>query len=153
MTRSERMAPVQRVLSGTERDRARDMGTAQQALAAAESRLQDLQQYYADYQKGFEQSARAGQNALRLRDFQLFLARLETAVQQQEQIVAQARAAASGSTHRWQSAARRVKAVDGVVGKWQREEQRHTDRLEQKETDERAGRRTAGGRTTGSEQE
>ncbi|MEO6186185.1 MAG: flagellar export protein FliJ [Steroidobacteraceae bacterium] len=151
MTRSERMAPVQKVLGGTERDRARDLGTAQQALSAAESKLQDLRQYYDDYQKGFQQSARAGQNALRLWDYQLFLARLETAVKQQEQVVAQARAGVAGSTQRWQSAARRVKAVDSVVDKWQQDDRRHTDRLEQKETDERASRRAAN--RTGTEQE
>lgn len=151
MTRSERMAPVQRVLGGTERERARDLGTAQQALSAAESKLRDLQQYYVDYQQGFQESARAGQNALRLRDFQLFLARLEAAVKQQEQVVAQARAGVAGSTQRWQSAAQRVKAVDSVVDKWQLDERRSTDRLEQKETDERASR--PGSRIRGMEQE
>jgi flagellar FliJ protein len=147
MTRSERMVPVQKVLGSTERDRARDVGAAQQALSAAETKLRDLQQYYEDYQKGFQDSARAGQNALRLRDFQLFLARLETAVNQQQQVVAQARAGVAGSTQRWQSAAQRVKAVDSVVDKWQQDEQRHMDRLEQKDTDERASRRAGSSQT------
>ena len=147
MTRSERMAPVQKVLGSSERDRARDLGSAQQQLSVAEAKLRDLQQYYEDYQKGFQDSARAGQNALRLRDYQLFLARLETAVNQQQQVVAQARAGVAGCTQRWQSAAQRVKAVDSVVGKWQQDEQRRVDRLEQKETDERAARR-AGNRQT-----
>lgn len=152
MTRSERMAPVQKVLGNTEQDRGRDMGAAQQLLSAAEAKLRDLQQYYEDYQKGFQQSARAGQNALRLRDFQLFLARLETAVNQQQQVVAQARAGVVGSTQRWQSAAQRVKAVDSVVGKWRQDDRRHADRIEQKETDERAVR-SAASRNPGTEQE
>jgi flagellar FliJ protein len=143
MNRSERMAPVQRVLDSTERDRARDVGTAQQVQSAAESKLRDLQQYHDDYRKGFEDSARAGQNAMRLRDYQLFLMRLETAVRQQEQVVAQARAGVAATTQRWQSAAQRVKAVDSVVDRWQQDEQRRRDRLDQKDTDERASRRTA----------
>ena len=140
MKRSERMAPVQRVLGSTERDRARDMGAAQRNLDAAESKLRELQQYHADYLQGFQRSAKAGGNALALRDFQQFLVRIEEALRQQQQIVDQARQAAAGSTKQWQSAAQRVKAVDSVVGKWQGEERGHDNRLEQKDIDERAQR-------------
>jgi flagellar FliJ protein len=134
------MAPVQRVLGGAERDKARDMGAAQRSLGAAESRLQELQKYHADYVHGFQRTAKAGGSALALRDFQQFLGRLEEAIRQQEQIVAQARQNVAGSTKQWQSAAQRVKAVDSVVDKWQGEERSRENRLEQKETDERAQR-------------
>jgi flagellar protein FliJ len=143
--RSDRMAPVQRVLGGAERDRARDMGAAQRSLQAAETRLQELQQYRSDYLGGFQRSAKAGGNVLALRDFQQFLARLEEAVRQQEQIVSQARQSVAGSTTQWQSAAKRVKAVDSVVDKWQCEERRREDQLEQKNFDERAQRQGARG--------
>jgi flagellar FliJ protein len=146
------MAPVQRVLGGAERDRARDMGAAQRSLGAAETRLQELQQYHADYLNGFQRSAKAGGNALALRDFQQFLGRLEEAIRQQEQIVAQARQGVVGSTTQWQSAAQRVKAVDSVVGKWQGEERRREDRLEQKDIDERAQRQQGRGIPGKSEQ-
>lgn len=145
MKRSTRMAPVQQVLGGAERARARDVGAAQRSLSAAEKRLQELQQYHADYLSGFQRSAKAGGNALALQDFQQFLRRLEDAVRQQEQIVAQARQSVAGSTTQWQSAARRVKAVDSVVGKWQVEERRLEGRLEQKDIDERAQRPQARG--------
>lgn len=145
MKRSERMAPVQRVLGTTERDRARDMGTAQKQLEDAEARLRDLRQYHGEYLQGFEQRARTGQSVLALRDYQLFLARLEEAIRQQEQIVAQAKQDVSGSRQRWQSAARQVKAVESVVSRWQGDEKRQADRIEQKNTDERAMRpRSAG---------
>jgi flagellar protein FliJ len=138
--RSQRMAPVQQVLGGAERDRAKDMGAAQRSLGAAQSRLQELQQYHADYLENFQRTARAGGNALALREFQQFLGRLEEAIRQQEQIVVQAQQSVAGSTRQWQSAARRVKAVDSVVDKWQGEERRSESRLEQKEIDERAQR-------------
>jgi flagellar protein FliJ len=146
MKRSERMAPVKQVLGNAERDRARDMGSAQKHVDEAQSRLRDLRQYHLDYLQNFQQRARAGQSAQTLRDYQLFLARLEEAVRQQEQVVAQAIAAFDGSRARWQGAARQVKAVDAVVGKWQGDERRRADQLEQKEIDERAQRgRHAGG--------
>ena len=77
MTRSERLAPVQRVLGQTEQQRARDLGEARQRLAAAETKLQDLQQYRQDYERVFQQRATTGQTVMALRDFQVFLARLD----------------------------------------------------------------------------
>ncbi|MEO6078225.1 MAG: flagellar export protein FliJ [Steroidobacteraceae bacterium] len=143
MKRSQRLAPVQQVLDGTERDRAREMGTAQRSLGAAELRLQELQNYHAEYLKAFQRTAAAGGNALALRDFQIFLGKLEEAIRQQEQIVYGARQGVAGSTRLWQSAARRVKAVESVVDKWRGDEHRHESRLEQKDTDEHAQRRPA----------
>ena len=143
MTRSERLAPVQRVLGQTEQQRARDLGEARQLLVAAETKLQDLQQYRQDYERVFQQRATTGQSVMALRDFQVFLARLDQAIQQQGQIAEAARGDVAGRTTRWQSAARQVKAVDSVVGRWQGEERRADDRREQKDTDERAQRGSA----------
>ena len=143
MTRSERLAPVQRVLGQTEQQRARDLGEARQRLVAAETKLQDLQQYRQDYERVFQQRATTGQSVMALRDFQVFLARLDQAIQQQGQVAEAARGDVAGRTTRWQSAARQVKAVDSVVGRWQGEERRADDRREQKDTDERAQRGSA----------
>ena len=140
MTRSERMAPVQRVLGKTEQQRARELADARTRLAEAESKLQDLEQYRRDYEQAFQQRAKAGQPVMQLRDFQVFLARLDQAIQQQKQIVEAGRGEVAGQATRWQSAARQVKAVDSVVGRWQGEERREQDRRDQKETDERAQR-------------
>ena len=143
MTRSERLAPVQRVLGQTEQQRARDLGEARQRLVTAETKLQDLQQYRQDYERVFQQRATTGQSVMALRDFQVFLARLDQAIQQQTQVAEAARGDVSGRTRHWQSAARQVKAVDSVVGRWQGEERRADDRREQKDTDERAQRGSA----------
>jgi len=142
MTRSERMAPVQRVFSEAERDRARELGDAQRRLADAEGRLAELRAYLDDYQGAFRKRAEDGTSIRALRDFQAFLARLEEALRQQEQAVASAREQAAGSRRTWQGAARQVQAVDSVVGRWQSAEARAGERREQKESDERAQRTT-----------
>jgi flagellar protein FliJ len=134
------MAPVQRVLDKKERDRAQELGEARARLTAAESKLRDLEQYRQDYEQAFQQRARAGQPVRALLDFQVFLARLDQAIQQQRQIVVAAQTDVSGHSTLWQSAARQVKAVDSVVDRWQGEERRAQDRREQKDTDERAQR-------------
>jgi len=134
------MAPVQKVLDRKEKDRARELGEAQTRLSAAEVKLRDLEQYRQDYEQSFQQRAKAGQPVRALRDFQVFLARLDQAIQQQRQIVATTQHDVTGHSTRWQSAARQVKAVDSVVDRWQGEERRAQDRRDQKETDERAQR-------------
>ncbi len=134
------MAPVQKVLDQKRKDRARELGEAQTRHTAAAAKLKDLEQYRQDYEQAFQLRAKAGQPVRALRDFQVFLARLDQAIQQQRQVVASMHTEVSGHSTRWQSAARQVKAVDSVVDRWQGEERRAEDRREQKETDERAQR-------------
>lgn len=134
------MAPVQRVLDQKQRDRARELEDARSRLVAAEAKLRDLEQYRLDYEQAFQQRARTGQPVRALRDFQVFLARLDLAIEQQGQIVATTRNDVSGHSSLWQSVARQAKAVDSVVDRWNGEERRAQDRRDQKETDERAQR-------------
>jgi flagellar FliJ protein len=140
MTRSQRIVPVQKVLDRKEKDRARELGAARTRLSTAESKLKDLEQYRLDYEQTFQKRAKAGQSVRALRDFQVFLARLEQAIQQQRQIVAATRTEVSGHSTHWQNAARQVKALDSVLERWLGEERRAQGRREQKEVDERAQR-------------
>lgn len=140
MTRTERMAPVKRVLGDAEKDRAREMGMAQQKLSDAEKKLEELRNYQSEYLSAFRKRASDGTSIRKLRDFQAFLAKLDEALRQQEQLVANAREQATGSRTQWQGAARQVKAVDSVMDKWKAAEVRASDRREQKDTDERAQR-------------
>jgi flagellar FliJ protein len=134
------MAPVQRVIKDAERDRARELGDAQRRLADAEARLSELRAYQSDYQGAFRKRAEDGTSIRALRDFQAFLARLEEALRQQEQVVASAREQAAGSRRSWQGAARQVKAVGTMVDRWQNAEAQAGERREQKDSDERAQR-------------
>jgi len=134
------MAPVKRVLGEAEQQKARVLGESQQRLRDAEQRLEELRNYHAEYLLNFRQRAQSGTNVRKLRDFQAFLARLDEALRQQEQIVANCRQQAAGSRTEWQGAARQVKAVDKVVSRWQAAEVSAGARREQKDTDERAQR-------------
>jgi flagellar FliJ protein len=140
MTRSERMEPVQLVLSEGERARARELGEGQRRLADAEAKLAELKTYHGEYLQTYRKRAEDGTSVTRLRDFQAFLARLELALAQQEKIVAQAREQVAQQRRNWQGAARQVKAVETVVDRWRHDEQKAGDRREQKESDERAQR-------------
>jgi flagellar FliJ protein len=138
MTRSERMAPVQQVLEGTEQSRARELGDGQQRLADAEAKLAELRTYAGEYQRAYRQRAESGTGITKLRDFQAFLARLEQATSQQEKMVALAREQVAAQRRNWQGAARQVKAVETVVDQWRSAEAKAGERRDQKESDERA---------------
>lgn len=140
MSRADRMAPVQQVFGNAERDRARELGEAQRQLADAEARLVELRTYHGEYMGAFRKRCEDGTSIRALRDFQAFLARLDNAVRQQEQLVEQARQRVAGSRRDWQGAAQKVKAVGAVVERWQKTEALVLDRRDQKDSDERARR-------------
>ncbi len=149
MKRTQRLAPVQRIFTSAEQDRARDLGGAQQRVEAAQAKLAELRQYRDDYAATFENHARDGRNVAALRDFQTFLARLDLALRQQEQQVILAREEEAAHRQRWQSAARRSRALDTVVDRWHGEERHQEERREQHQTDERAQRRPGSTEETG----
>ena len=140
MSRVARMQPVQNVVDKAEQQRAEQLAAGERRVAECEARLADLMKYEADYRNHYKQRVSAGMNSLQLRDYQAFLARLTEAVRQQAQLVHNAKAERDACRKRWQEAARRAKAVEHVVDKWQAEERRGLDRREQRDSDERAQR-------------
>ena len=138
MTRTQRIEPVLRRVDDDERERSRVLAQARLKQTDAESKRDELARYRADYLRGFDQQARDGASSLRLRDYRLFLARLDDALKQQDGVVARARADVERETRAWQDAARKARALGHVIDKWRGDERRAAERQEQRETDERA---------------
>lgn len=138
MTRARRMEPVQRLVDEREKDQAQLVARARQRVAELEARLEELGRYRQEYERGFQEAAAQGASIHRLRDFRLFLARLDEARQQQELMVTRAREELDMHTRNWHEAARRARALGAVVEKWRGEERLAAERQEQRETDERA---------------
>lgn len=138
MTRTQRIQPVQRVVDDREKESAKAVALARAKLAEAEAKLAELGRYREDYHRGFQKEAAGGASGLRLRDFRLFLARLDEALRQQQQLVLRARGEVEHQTRLWIESQRRAKALGIVVDKWRGEERRAAERQDQRETDERA---------------
>src|SRR5262245_6629674 len=141
MTRSERMQPVQKFATANERREAGQLASSEQRLVECERKLTELKQYEQDYRDGFNARVTAGMGGNGLRDYQQFLARLMEAIRQQTQVVARMRAERDAQQDQWREAATRTKAIDQVVENWKQDERRHADRVEQRESDERAQQR------------
>jgi flagellar FliJ protein len=89
----------------------------------------------------FQQRAAAGIGVSGLRDYQTFLARLNEAVRQQDNVVSQLESDCARARVEWLEAAARKSAVSKVIENARTEDQKIEERHSQKETDEHAQRR------------
>src|SRR5581483_6034106 len=136
MKRSQRMVMVQRVVDDQERRRAEALAASERNVTENEAKLAELEAYQATYLRDFSSRAGTGMNAASARDYQAFLARLGEALRQQALAVVRAKAQRDSELRNWQGAAQRADAVGHMVKRWNAEEQRELERIEQKETDE-----------------
>jgi flagellar FliJ protein len=136
--RTQRLEPVDRLARTRERDCARRLAGAQQRVADAEQRCVELERYRDEYHEAFRARALSGLQAKGLREFQAFIARLDEALRQQRQLVAQLRSEQQRERQQWQDAAVRSSAVGKVIERARHEERLVEDRRLQRELDERA---------------
>jgi len=138
MKRSERLQMVQKVVDDFERRKAEALAICERRVTESEKKLAELEEYRASYVRDFSTRAKAGINGAAARDFQAFLARLDEALQQQNQTVINVRAQRDAERQNWQDAAQRAEAIGTTVKRWQGEERYALERREQHETDERS---------------
>jgi flagellar FliJ protein len=145
MKRAQRLEMVQNVVDDLERRRAEALASSERRVSESEAKLAELEGYQASYFRGFAVRAGSGIDAHLARDYQAFLARLEEAIRQQTQVVTRTRAQRDSERQNWQGAAQRAEAVGQMVKRFQTEEVRAADKLEQQESDERSARAWAYG--------
>ncbi|HEY0683070.1 MAG TPA: flagellar export protein FliJ [Steroidobacter sp.] len=142
MTRAKRLEPVQHIVDEAQKRLALSVVAFEKRVLDGEAKLAELERYKAEYEQGLSQRAGRGIGATELRDYQAFLAKLAEAIKQQQALVNRARAEHQAERLKWQDALRRSKALGHVVERWHAEERHVSDRREQRESDERAQRKT-----------
>ncbi len=138
MKKSERIDRVRRAVDDFERRKAEALARCERRVLEAESRLGELERYRAAYMQDFNRRAQAGLDGAGVREYQVFLGRLDEALRHQDQVVVQARLQRGAELQSWRLAARRAAAVDSLTEHWRDEERRAEDKREQHETDERS---------------
>ena len=148
MKKTERIGMVRRAVDDIERRKAEALAACDKDVLAAQSKLQELESYRAAYVQDFSRRAESGMNGAGVREYQVFLGRLDEALRQQAQILAQSRLKRNAELENWRNAARRAAAVGNLASHWQAEERAAAEKVEQKEADERSqqvwSRRTRG---------
>ena len=102
--------------------------------------LDELLSYRDDYANGLHHKGHNGLNAIQIKDYSLFLARLNKAIEQQQVALNSAADKLAASKQVWTEKQQRAKTIDSVVSRYQQVERREQSRRDQHEGDEHAQR-------------
>jgi flagellar protein FliJ len=149
MKRAERMEMVKKVVDDFERRKAEALALSERRVSESEKKLTDLETYRTNYVRDFQTRAQSGINGAAARDFQAFLARLDDALHQQNQVCISTRAQRDAERQNWQDAVQRAEAIGTTVKRWQNEERLVLEKREQRDSDERSQRIWAQGKLSG----
>lgn len=136
MKKTQRINMVQRVVDDHEKRKAEALALSERRVHEARTRLEELEAYRGAYVQDFHKRAKAGLDGARVREYQVFLSRLDEALRHQSEIVGQVELARNTELENWRGAAQRASAVGTLAKHWHAEERRAEDRREQDETDE-----------------
>ncbi len=137
MKRSRRLHPVAKFARQQERDAARSLGDSLRQAEQQQKQLDALVNYRDQYVAGFQSAGKEGLTAVQLRDYQLFLSRLDTAITQQQQKLEDSRKGCEQSQAEWKDKHGHSKMIDKVVESRNQDENREMERQEQREQDDR----------------
>ncbi len=134
---SRRLGPVAKLAKQRERNAASHLGDSLRQADLQQKQLDDLINYRDEYVAGFKAAGKAGLSSVQLRDYQVFLSRLDSAILQQQQKLVASRQDCQQSQVQWQDEHGHSKMIDKAVEKRRQAENRRQDELEQREQDDR----------------
>lgn len=140
MSPSKRLKPVQQVADSREKAAAKQFGDSQRSLNGHKGKLDELRQYHHEYMERFQKAMQNGISSAQLQEYRAFIAKLNEAIRQQEQVVASSQQDRSSKQNNWQKKHTRVMALGKVVERYKKEEAKTADKKEQSEADERSQR-------------
>lgn len=122
---------------------ARNLQALKQRWNEAEEKLRQLLAYRDSYRERLLESAAGGTSAMVLRDFQLFMVKLDTAIKLQQEEVVRCQGRWEAGQQEWLRRRGKVKAFDVLSARHRRAEEKREEQVEQKEQDEFAGKQRA----------
>ena len=135
--RAKRIQPIAKHAEQKQEDAARAFGLAQQALLHAETQLTQLTNYRDEYA---QQLVAMSMNIKWLRDYQLFIVKINNAIEQAKVEIQNKQQRLEQRRLEWLKSRTRSKALNCVVEKYLHEEFVMQEKREQKETDEHGAR-------------
>ena len=138
MKRQKSLHTVSRITHDSERNAAREMGHCCAEMDQHAHRLDELEYYRQQYQQQFHVASKQGLGAVQLQEYQVFLARLDTAISEQRQVLAESRRAYEEKQEQWLGLRGNAKALDKVISRRELQLSAEQNRREQAEADEHA---------------
>lgn len=111
----------------------------------AEEKLKQLLAYRESYRERLRESGSGGTSAMALRDFQLFLAKLDTAIKLQQDEVTRCQSRWGDGQQEWLRQRGKLKAFDTLSQRHRRAEEKRENQIEQKEQDELSSKKNGMG--------
>ena len=138
MSKAKRLQPVVDAAQQNSDDAARVRGDNRQQLVMKQQQLDELVAYRDEYARGLKYKSKSGLNAMQMRDYNLFLNRLNLAIEQQLLALEGACRDIETSKQDWLGKHRRASVIDKVVDRHRQQERQDHARQEQQESDEQA---------------
>lgn len=116
----------------------RHLAALKQQWQLQEEKLKQLYAYQAEYRQRLHNTLTQGVDMTRVRDFQVFLHKLDIAIRQQQVEIEHARMRWESGQRAWMEERRKLKTYDVLKTRHQRKEAERESRIEQREQDEHA---------------
>lgn len=121
---------------------AKRLGKCMAAAEESEKKLALLAQYREDYAARFQQNLTAGGlSAMGYHNFQVFLGKLDLAIESQQQVVRDAHRRVEHERSMWQASERKRMSYGTLVSRAEKAQQLKDNKRDQKQMDEHAARR------------
>ncbi len=137
MQSSKRLKPIANLANLSERSAARAHGSVLRELQKKENQLNELINYRDQYLNAFKTAGESGLSAIQMQDYRLFLQRLDNAILQQQQQVANGKQDTQSSQKTWMDKRSKSKMINKVVENRQQLEDKQAEKSEQRELDDR----------------
>lgn len=116
------------------------LGRSVRTSEEAQQKLTLLLEYREDYAVRFQESLAVGLSPMNYRNFQLFIEKIDTAINGQKDIVTQAQERVAQARTVWQACERKRLTYDTLATRAKQEKMQRDNRLDQKQMDEYAAR-------------
>ena len=136
MVRSKRLSPIKALAQNGEKVAAQALGSSLQKQQLEEQKLQQLFQYREEYLQEMDTRVRAGISGATLQRYHHFLAKLDSAIKQQQETLNRTNKQLNVSQDHWQTQRSRTKAISQVMEKMAIKEQADEGKKEVKRADE-----------------
>jgi flagellar protein FliJ len=119
-------------------DAGRDLVGARNQQNLEQQQLEQLEEFYGEYTRRFEQAASTGMNARQLNDYRVFMHNLESAIKQKYQQLREADNNVEARRDEWIDKHQRSKNLTNFSDQLSREKLLKNTRREQNESDDRS---------------
>ncbi|VAX14242.1 hypothetical protein MNBD_GAMMA24-2015 [hydrothermal vent metagenome] len=141
MKKSTRIQPLKNLASRHEQQAARVLGQSKTQLGQQQGRLRELFNYREEYQQRFHLQAKNGIGGAQLQAYQSFMQQLDEAIRQQRRQIEQSEQTCHTVTAEWREKHIRTQVLDKTIQRLQVKEARQAEKIQQRESDDRAANR------------